>query len=67
MKIEKTISIKEVAKARDRLIKLFEKEKKITYTQEELKYNTAEMLHENDMEWVIEEIQSALDFDGEEE
>lgn len=67
MKIQKTVSIKEVAKVRDRLIKLFGKESKIKYSDEELKYNTPEMLHEADMEWVIEEIQNAFDFDGEEE
>lgn len=67
MKINKSVNIKEVAKARDKLIKLFQKESKIQYSEEELKYNTPEMLHENDMEWVIEEIQSAFDFDGEEE
>lgn len=54
--IDKVVRIKDVAKTRDKLDALFEKEKK---------YHS--QLSEDVLDWCQEELRNAFDFDGEEE
>ena len=63
MKIIKAISIKEVAKIRDSLIKKFVNESK-TIVNPKGEDIDEQDIHEATLEWVIEEIESAFDFDG---
>jgi len=65
--IDKVVTIQDVGKVRDKLIKLLEKEKGHNFTDQELKYNTPEEIQDNCIDWVIEEIQEAFDFDGDDE
>lgn len=69
MKITKSVSIKEVAKARDKLIHQLEQAKKQKLSESELEYasNDVQEFYDDTIDWVIEETQTAFDFDGEED
>jgi NTP pyrophosphatase (non-canonical NTP hydrolase) len=66
MNIQKTVSIKEVAKIRDKLIALIEREKKKPINPKGEDWDEQEQ-YEIACDWFIEELQEAFDFDGEEE
>jgi len=68
MNIQKTVTIKEVAKARDKLLKTLarEKEKGLSEKDEQC-YENLNELNESLLEWFYEEVQEAFDFDGEED
>lgn len=63
--IQNVVKVKDVAKVRDKLVKIFDKAKTKTDKYEE-RMGTAE-LKECILDWVIEEVNDGFDFDGEEE
>jgi hypothetical protein len=73
MKIKRAVTIKEIAKARDKLLKSIEKEQKL-FSEGKLTEKEQEELHNNPEEFIAgvyeciyEEIGDIFDFDGEEE
>ena len=68
MKIQKTVLIKEVASARDKLVARLEKMKDRGLSEkDEEAYENLQQLYEADLEYFIDEINDTFDFDGEEE
>ena len=69
MKIEKTLRLKEVAKARDKLIKKFKKERDCELLPDELLElydSSVEDIRKSILDFCIMEIEEFFDFDGEE-
>jgi len=63
--IQNVVKITDIAKVRDKLIGMFERDKKKLDKYEEELDNSE--LKECILDWVIEEVNDGFDFDGEEE